>query len=218
MFQTLVNVNSRTKHIWKSILKDNYTDELKDMYVKLVSSRIIDRFHTKTSKNNKFANLKEIFFISFKDIFEYRNDKYCPFLATQIFIKEHNKAELYDDSLDFLIRAKDKYKICLVSDTDGDMVKTHLSYMNFDSVFLSEDLKAYKGHADGKIFKAVLNKYNVEPYEVIHIGDSSSDICGGARVGFDTCWINRNNYKKRFDIKPTYEIESLSDLVSILKI
>lgn len=122
MFQTLVNVNSRSKYIWERILKDEYSDELKDMYKELISSKIINRFHTEISKLNKFTNLKEIFFKSFKEIFEYTKSEYYPHLATQIFIEEHNKAKLYDDSLDFLMRAKEKYKLCLVSDTDIDMI------------------------------------------------------------------------------------------------
>lgn len=90
--------------------------------------------------------------------------------------------------------------------------------MDFDNVFLSEKLKAYKGHSNGKIFKAVLNHYNINPNKVLHIGDSSSDIYGADRVGIDTCWINRNNYNKRFDLEPTFQIESLYDLFPILEI
>ena len=125
---------------------------------------------------------------------------------------------LYHDSKEFINRANKKYKVCLVSDADTEMIEHQIKNFDFDKIFISEDIQSYKGEPNYKIFKEVINHYNIEPRKIIHIGDSSSDIIGANRAGIDTCWINRHNYRKRFHIKPNYETESLNELFPILNI
>ncbi len=218
MFQTLVNIDTRIEHIWKRILKDDYNEELRDKYVQIVRNKIVDKFHVEESAKHKFRNLKKIFFESFKDIFEENKVKYCSSYATKVFIEEHNRAELYHDSKEFIERAKKKYILCLVSDADIEMVESLINTLKFDEVFISENVKAYKGNSNYKIFKEVINHYNLDPDQILHIGDSSSDMLGANRAGIDTCWINRHKYKRRFDITPNYEVKSLDELFTMLNI
>jgi putative hydrolase of the HAD superfamily len=218
MFQTLVNVESRVQHIWKRILEEDYNEELKEKYVKIVKTKIVDKFHINAGTKIKFKSLKEIFLASFDDIFKENNAKYCPRYSTKVFMQEHDNAELYHDSIEFVNRAKKNYKVCLVSDADFEMVENQVKRFNFDNFFISEKSQSYKGEPNNKIFKEVINHYNVSPNQIIHIGDSSSDIIGANRAGINTCWINRHNYKKRFDIKPDHEVKSLMELYPILDI
>lgn len=218
MFQTLVNIQSRSNHIWKRILQDEYSEDLKTKYVRIVGKEVVNKFHAELSQSITFRNLKEIFFQSFIEIFEQEGVDYCPKIATEIFIDEHNKAELYDDSIQFITQAKQKYEICLVSDADIEMVKSHIEKMEFDNIFISETTKAYKGNPNGKMFESIIEHYNLNPKEILHIGDSSSDIIGANSKKIDTCWINRHDYKKKFDIIPTYEIQHLSELNKVLNL
>jgi len=49
------------------------------------------------------------------------------------------------------------------------------------------------------------------------VGDSlSSDVQGGINSGIDTCWYNAGKAVNRSDIKPTYEINRLTDLYDLL--
>jgi len=109
---------------------------------------------------------------------------------------------MYNDTIDFIERVKSKYKICLVSDADKEMVESHIEAITFDQIFISEEIESYKGNPDDKMFKKVLKKLNVNADEIMHIGDSSSDIYGSDINGIDTCWINRHQYKKQFDTIP----------------
>jgi FMN phosphatase YigB (HAD superfamily) len=124
MFQTLVNIESRVEHIWKRILGEDYSEELRDKYVQIARSKIVDKFHANESIKLDFKPLKEILFHSFRDIFEESNTKYCPSYSTSVFMQEHDRAELYHDSIEFIKRAKKKYKVCLVSDADIEMVES----------------------------------------------------------------------------------------------
>ena len=218
MFQTLVNIDSRIKYIWKRILQSDYTEELQNKFVNHVSTTVVNKFHTELSKNNDFLTLNILFYESFQEIFQNENVDYCPLTATNIFINEHNNAELYNDFLEFLFRASKKFKICLTSDADYNMIRSHLQKMQFDKVFISEQEKSYKGNSNGNMFNSILSHYNVEPKQVLHIGDSSSDILGADRMKIDTCWINRHEYKKHFNIASTYEVKSLKELFQVLDI
>lgn len=218
MFQTLVDVDTRIEYIWKRILKEDYNDNLKNKYVKLINSKLIDEFHSMESKMSNFRSLRQIFLEKFTYIFQETKVDYCPSLATEVFIEEHSKAELYDDSLEFLNKAREKYIVCLVSDADFDMVEQLIQKIGFDDYFISQELQSYKGNKNSVIFQHVLNKYNVKPDQILHIGDASSDMIGAKLSGIDTCWINRNQREKRFDIIPDYEVESLKELYSVLNI
>ncbi|WP_242850154.1 HAD hydrolase-like protein [Clostridium polynesiense] len=50
------------------------------------------------------------------------------------------------------------------------------------------------------------------------MGDSlSSDIKGGNNAGIATCWFNPKGLKNETDIKCSYEIQDLSQLLDIVK-
>ena len=54
--------------------------------------------------------------------------------------------------------------------------------------------------------------------DVLIIGDSlSSDIQGGVAYGIDTCWYNPVNEPQLGDLPITYQIQHLSELLTILK-
>lgn len=82
--------------------------------------------------------------------------------------------------------------IYIVSNIDRDDVIKAIAYHGLKSagVFTSEDARSYKPRAE--IFEMALKKVNLQPDEVVHIGDSlSSDIKGASALGINTVWINR---------------------------
>lgn len=57
-----------------------------------------------------------------------------------------------------------------------------------------------------------------DPAKAIMVGDSlTSDIQGGINAGVRTCWVNPNHKPGKPEIRPDYEIESLSQLEAILE-
>lgn len=49
------------------------------------------------------------------------------------------------------------------------------------------------------------------------VGDSlTSDMKGGEDFGIDTCWYNPSLKENRAEVKPTYEVESLLQILEIL--
>lgn len=216
MFQTLVCITQRKEIIWKRILKDDYNDERLEKYSRLLSTEVVSHFHDNSSLSSEFFTLKEIFQRGFEKIFTKMEAPYDSHEAAKIFIEEHNQSDWYSDSLNFLNRIGEKYKICLTSDADCDMVSKKIKEFNFDHVIISEHVKSYKKNMNGKVFHEILNHYKVAPLEVLHIGDSSSDIVGAMRLGIDCCFINRHNLPKNFTEMPKYNVQSLTELEGYL--
>lgn len=87
----------------------------------------------------------------------------------------------------------------------------------FDNVFVSEDTGFQKPMLG--YFEYVFERIpNFKKEEALIIGDSfSADIIGGINAGIDTCWFNQHNKVIETDSKPTYEIQKLQQLYTILK-
>ncbi len=97
------------------------------------------------------------------------------------------------------------------------MIEPLLKRFNFNSVYISEDHQSYKQDPKSKIFKRMIEDYHVSAEEILHIGDSSSDIIGASNVGIDTCWVNRHSLPWRYRGNPTYEVNNLSAILTFIK-
>ncbi|MFE4708057.1 YjjG family noncanonical pyrimidine nucleotidase [Peribacillus simplex] len=86
----------------------------------------------------------------------------------------------------------------------------------FKQIFISEDTgyqKPMKEFFD-YVFACIPD---FKPEQGLIIGDSlSADIRGGQLAGMDACWFNPEWKQNETGIEPTYEIQQLSDLYSII--
>ncbi len=101
------------------------------------------------------------------------------------------KPPIFEESKEFF--EKSPVPIYVVSNIDRDDVIKAIAYHELKpaGVFTSEDARSYKPRAE--IFEMALKKVNLQPDEVVHIGDSlSSDIKGASALGINTIWINRD--------------------------
>ena len=89
-------------------------------------------------------------------------------------------------------------------------------YRFFQEVFVSQEIghnKPSKAYFDGCFARIP----GFDPAKAIIVGDSlTSDIQGGINAGLKTVWVNPSHSQGRPDIKPDYEIESLSQLEALL--
>ncbi|MNC23906.1 dUMP phosphatase [compost metagenome] len=66
------------------------------------------------------------------------------------------------------------------------------------------------------MFNEVIAFYGVQPGEILHIGDSASDVLGAARADIRTCWINRTGSAWKHTVQPDYTVGNLEELYAIL--
>jgi len=86
----------------------------------------------------------------------------------------------------------------------------------FKGVFISQELGADK--PSKAFFDACFAAIpDFHPEEAAMVGDSlTSDIRGGSNAGLRTVWFNPLGKEPRADIRPSYTIHALSELLPLL--
>ncbi|MFZ4622011.1 MAG: YjjG family noncanonical pyrimidine nucleotidase [Bacteroidota bacterium] len=83
-------------------------------------------------------------------------------------------------------------------------------------IIISEEVGASK--PDARMFEAAFACVgHTGKQSAVMIGDSlTSDIQGGMNFGIDTCWYNPKGLPNTLEKEPTYQVQSLSELKSII--
>ena len=86
----------------------------------------------------------------------------------------------------------------------------------FHELFISDELGVEK--PDKAFFEKVAARIpDFDPADTLVVGDSlSSDIGGGIGAGLDTCWLNQNGLGAPCDMKITYTVTRLEDVVPLI--
>ncbi len=215
IFQTLVDVNQRIPQIWKGILGKSYTSEVGMHNARVIVERYRDALY-KALASDRFYTMYEVYLDCVKDALLQTGLAVNPETVVEHLLYQHSMAPLYEEVLECMERLHKKYKIILSSDSNHTMVDKLLKNFIYDDVFISDDLRSYKENPDGSFFRQVVERTGVKPGEILHIGDSRSDILGAYRIGASSCWLNREKHLWQHDIKPDYTINDLTELNSIV--
>ncbi|MFD1706106.1 HAD family hydrolase [Siminovitchia sediminis] len=139
----------------------------------------------------------------------------------ELFPKNRRKVPFtYEDTFEVLDTLKRDYQLVMITNGSPDLQNTKLTITPelvpyFDHIVISGGYG--KGKPDKGIFEHALSLVSLNKDEVLMVGDNlNTDILGANRAGIRSVWINREQ-NKRNEVKPTYEIQRLSDLYEILK-
>ena len=87
----------------------------------------------------------------------------------------------------------------------------------FAFVVFSQDVQVEK--PDPKIFQITAERAGCDLTEILHVGDSlKNDVMGAKNVGAQSVWLNRDGLPNDTDIRPDYEIASLTEIPEIIRI
>lgn len=212
MFQTLVDVGTQRDTIMQRIFGSKYSQDKAEKLWHDANKFVFSYFHKMCEENEKFETVTSVFERCYTKLFPKYGVNLDPGEGAYILASAHADSLLYHDSQTFLDRIKNKYKTCVISDTDSIMIDKLLDQFSFDHVFKSEEFQAYKSECTGKLFNVAISTFGIQPHEMLHIGDGLSDIAGAKKAGADAAWINRNGKEWAHDIKPDYIVSSLHEL------
>ncbi|MBR4287303.1 MAG: YjjG family noncanonical pyrimidine nucleotidase [Clostridia bacterium] len=125
-----------------------------------------------------------------------------------------------EGAYDLLEYLKGKYKLYIVSNGFRFVQESRLKIGDFekyfDGLFVSEDIGIPKPAKE--FFDYCFERLGNPPKgDTLLIGDSlSADIIGGINYGIDTIWFNKNGDPLPEDIKPTYIVNKLEEIMEIL--
>ena len=120
--------------------------------------------------------------------------------------------QLFDGVVELLDKLSKTHVMCIASNGVGVTQHNDLNKY-FEHIFISEEVGYQK--PDVEFFNFIFQKLgDIDKKEVIIVGDNlMSDILGGINSGIDTCWINPKNSPVDNEVKPTYIVKKVTDLL-----
>ena len=176
---------------------------------------------TSTKKYSRYYWLKEFFSIlgihvSRKKIRELE-DKYWK-------IREHER-KLFPGAIETLKKLRRKYKLALLSDSDGrrEYKYNRLNKFSipkyFDTLIIGDDISKTKPNV--KFFIEASKKLGIKPYEAVMVGDHPEvDLLPAKKLGVTTVWIKKGYWSSLIKSKPRYVdfiIKDIKEVVDIAK-
>ena len=135
--------------------------------------------------------------------------------AFQIFLHARNQIELYDEVLPVLEALRQKYRLFSASNGNADLQRIGLAHL-FERSVAARDVGALK--PDAAVFLNVIEATDLEPNEVLFVGDDPEhDVEGARRAGMHAVWVNRAGaaWPSHFD-PPPYSVKTLHDVAALL--
>lgn len=87
----------------------------------------------------------------------------------------------------------------------------------FSSILSVEAVGCYK--PDPTVYRHAVQRLDIPPERILFVSANGWDVAGASAYGLRTVWINRNKTPvERLDDGPTVQLESLSELISLLRL
>ncbi|PFR83925.1 2-haloalkanoic acid dehalogenase [Bacillus cereus] len=123
------------------------------------------------------------------------------------------------NTIHFLNQIKKHFKVGIITNGSTHRQKAKIINTNlnnyFDTIIISEEVGLSK--PDKRIFELALNKLNVQPEDVLFIGDDlEKDIAGPQNANIKGVWFNPQKIKNTTKIQPYAEINTLDSLLSYI--
>lgn len=138
-----------------------------------------------------------------------------PTAYVELFFEVTTKVELYPE-VPTVLAALSGTRTAVVSNADREHLAAWTFTLPVEFVLVSEDVGAYK--PDPRVFRAALERLQLEPHEVLHVGDSEvDDVMGAKAAGLRVAWVNRRGRARRPDLpEPDFEMRDLTELPALL--
>jgi len=140
---------------------------------------------------------------------------------SQVYLEHLSRAAyLLDGATGILEYLAPKYTLAIVTNGLAEVQQKRFNLSNMSRwikhLIVSEETGSQKPCPE--FFEYTLRKVgSFTKAETLMVGDSlQSDIAGGMNFGIDTCWFNPKEAITPEEIRPTYVINKLEDLKSIL--
>jgi putative hydrolase of the HAD superfamily len=130
--------------------------------------------------------------------------------AFEVFYQQRNQVDHYPDTLDALRRLSAKYRLMALTNGNADIHRVGIAHF-FEASLGAADLGVAK--PDPRIFHAALERLELAPAQVLHVGDDPQlDVEGAVKAGLPAVWMNREGKRWPLSGSPTHQVADLTAL------
>lgn len=136
--------------------------------------------------------------------------------AFEVFYEARQAVDFYPGVLDTLRALAADYRLCALSNGNADIFRTAAAPF-FEAAISADSCGVAK--PDARIFRAALERCDVDAAETVHIGDHArTDVIGAMNAGMRAVWVHDGQESWPPDAKPPdAEIHAFTALPATLK-
>jgi putative hydrolase of the HAD superfamily len=134
--------------------------------------------------------------------------------AFDAFFSARQQVQLYADAHDALTLLSARYPLVSLSNGNADLKRVGIDRF-FRAAVSAREFGV--GKPDPRIFHAAAGAVEVEPHEVLHVGDDATlDVVGAVNAGMQAVWVNRDGHQWTYDEPPHATVSDLRQLCELL--
>lgn len=134
--------------------------------------------------------------------------------AFEVFFAERQRVDLFADAHDTLAFLSARYPVVALSNGNADVHRIGIGHYFRGSISASEFGVA---KPDVRIFHAGAHAAQVQPHEVLHVGDDATlDVQGALNAGMQAVWLNTARHDWPHGPPPHATVSSLTALCELL--
>lgn len=134
--------------------------------------------------------------------------------AFEAFFEERQRVTLYDDALPALEFLAARYPLVSLSNGNADVARVGLGPF-FRAAITAREFGV--GKPDPRIFLAAAGAADVQPGEILHIGDDATlDALGALNAGMQAAWLNRTEARWPHEQQPQVTVATLTQLCELM--
>ena len=134
--------------------------------------------------------------------------------AFEIFFAARQVVTLFDDALPALERLAARWPVLALSNGNADVQRIGIGHFFCGSLSARE---VGVGKPDVRIFQAAAERLQLNPEQILHVGDDESlDVLGALDAGMQTAWINRSEKLWSLGAQPHATVADMAELCDSL--
>ena len=135
--------------------------------------------------------------------------------AFDVFFDERQRVTFYDDALASLDFLAERFPLVSVSNGNADVHRVGLGRY-FQASISAREFGV--GKPDPRIFLAAVGALDLQPDQVLHVGDDATlDGLGALNAGMQSVWLNRSDHLWPHEATPHLTVAGLDEICALFR-
>lgn len=135
--------------------------------------------------------------------------------AFDVFFAERQRVTLFEDAQPSLQYLAGRFPLVTISNGNADVAQVGLGAY-FRATISAREFGV--GKPDPRIFHAAAGAVDLEPEDILHVGDDATlDALGAINAGMQAAWVNRSDHLWPHEQEPHVTLASLTELCALFR-